>query len=80
MRLVEIGLFLLPLVAWLLWLRIAAQQGPSPVLIAAMAAALLALGALLVWFSVREGAPPGAVYHPPHMENGHLVPGVATVR
>jgi hypothetical protein len=79
-RLIEIGLFLLPLACWLVWLRIARQAGPPPATIALMGIALLALGGLLVWFGVREGAPPGSVYHPARLESGRIVPGEVAPR
>jgi hypothetical protein len=78
----EVGIFLIPFVAYALFL-IAARSGllaPAswPLLVVARLAAIslvfaLVGFALLAHFS---GAPANSVYVPAHIENGKFVPGV----
>jgi hypothetical protein len=78
----EVGIFLIPFVAYALFL-IAARHGllaptswPLPVVarLAAISLVLALIGfALLAHFS---GAPANSVYVPAHIENGKFVPGV----
>ena len=80
--LTEIGIFLIPFVAYALFL-IATRSGllvqsswPMHVI------AILSIGALLlvvvsfVLLAHFSGAPPDSTYVPAHLENGRLVPGV----
>jgi len=75
-RFAEFALFLVPLLTFVLWRRMAARATglPSWALVA-IVVALASVGALLVALALIEGAPPGAVYVPPHMEDGRVVPG-----
>jgi hypothetical protein len=78
----EVGIFLIPFVAYALFL-IAARYGllaptswPLPVVtrLAAVSLVLALIGfALLAHFS---GAPANSVYIPAHIEDGKFVPGV----
>ncbi len=78
----EVGIFLIPFVAYALFL-IAARSGllapaswPLPVVarLAAVSLVLAVVGfALLAHYS---GAPANSVYVPAHVENGKFVPGV----
>jgi len=80
--LTEIGIFLIPFVAYALFL-VATRSG---VLVSsswpAHLVAKLALGSLLlvvvsfVLLAEFSGAPPNSTYVPAHLENGKLVPGV----
>lgn len=73
--------FLLPFAVYAGWLavtrgavnNVADWQGRRIAYLALGGAALL-FCALVVFTSFR-GAPPGAVYHPATIQNGHLVPG-----
>jgi hypothetical protein len=80
--LTEVGIFLIPFVAYAVFL-IAARSGllvpaswPLPVVarLAAVSLVFAVIGfALLAHFS---GAPANSVYVPAHVENGKFVPGV----
>ena len=80
--LTEVGIFLIPFVAYALFL-IATRSGVlSPASWPAHMIAKLALGALLlvvisfVLLAHFSGASPDSTYVPAHIENGRLVPGV----
>ena len=77
MRAAELALFFAPLAAYLLW-RMTVRRGlpgPSPRALAAILAGLLALGAGLVWSSLRERHPASSRYVPAELRNGRVVPG-----
>ncbi len=80
--LTEIGIFLIPFVAYALFL-IASRNGvlepeswPARVIARLAVVSLLLTIASLVILANFSGAPPGATYVPAHIENGTLVPGV----
>lgn len=82
--LTEIGIFLIPFIAYALFL-IATRAGvfapeswSFKVVGVLTAAALVLLLASLVLLAQRSGAPPGSTYVPAHIENGKLVPGKET--
>ena len=76
-RLLEIGLFLAPLGAYVLWRRTVArgQDGPSRAVLLSMVAGLLAMGVALAWFGVHDRLAPGARYVPAEVRDGQIVPG-----
>lgn len=78
LRLVEIALLLTPLAGFVAW-RWLVPEGPSPRVLALWAGVLLALAVSLFWLSGEDTLPPGAVYVPPQIENGAVVPGHAGV-
>ena len=79
--LIGIALFFAPFAVYalLMW---AARPGPakpsdwSPRALQwlTIAALVLVIASFALW-AQQGGAPPGAVYEPAHMENGHFVPG-----
>lgn len=79
--LTEIGIFLIPFIAYALFLvatraGIFAPESWSLKVVGALTAvALVLLLASLVLLAQRSGAPPGSTYVPAHIENGKLVPG-----
>jgi Family of unknown function (DUF6111) len=74
-RLTEIGLFLLPFVAFAA-LRLAAARGaPSAPVLGWSAAALVALLVGLVWFSHLHRLPPRDAYVPARVSDGRILPG-----
>ena len=79
LRLVEVALLLTPLVGFVVW-RWLVPEGPSPRLLALWAGMLIALAVALFWLSAEDTLPPGAVYVPPRLENGAVVPGHAGPR
>ena len=78
----EIGLFLLPFVAYALFLIasrtnvLAAASWPLHIIGSLVGAALALTVGALVMLANFSGAPPGSTYTPAHVENGKLVPGV----
>jgi hypothetical protein len=78
----EVGLFLLPFVAYALFLIasrtnvLAATSWPTQIVGGLVGAALALTVGALVMLANFSGAPPGSTYTPAHMENGRLVPGV----
>ena len=75
-RLAELAVFLVPMLAFGLWRLAVARglSGPPPRQLALIFAMLIALGALLSFMAVRERLPPGA-YVPAQMIDGRIVPG-----
>jgi len=80
--LTEIGIFLIPFVAYALFL-IATRSGllvqsswPMHVIARLSIAALLLVVVSFVLLAHFSGAPPNSTYVPAHLENGKLVPGV----
>lgn len=80
--LTEVGIFLIPFVAYTLFL-IATRAGPTmqtswPVhVIAKLGLASLVMVAIsLVLLARFSGGKPNSTYIPAHVENGRLVPGV----
>jgi hypothetical protein len=79
--LTEIGLFLIPFAAYVLFLiatrtHVFDKMHWSPRVISWLTLSALALMiASFGYFAHYSGAPPGSTYIPAHMENGKLVPG-----
>ena len=80
--LTEIGIFLIPFVAYALFL-IATRSGllvrsSWPVIIVGrlLLGSLLLVVISLVLLAQFSGAPPNSTYFPAHIENGKLIPGV----
>ena len=78
----EIGIFLIPFVAYALFL-IATRSGllvqsswPMHVIARLSIGALLLVVISFVLLAHFSGAPPDSTYVPAHLENGKLVPGV----
>ena len=72
----EFVVFLIPLLAFVLW-RVAVARGmdgPAPRQLAIVVIAVLTMGAFLVLFAAREALPPGR-YVPAQVRNGQIVPG-----
>lgn len=79
--LTEAGLFLVPFVAYAIFL-IATRAGlfqkvswPLPVVGWLTAFGLLLIVASFYILATFSGSPPGSTYVPAHLENGRLVPG-----
>lgn len=76
-RVIEAALLLSPFVAYLLW-RYLVHRGipnPSRQTLLILAAAVVLLGAGLVWTGLTERAPEGSRYVPARLENGRVIPG-----
>ena len=79
--LTELALFVLPFIAYavFLWVSRAGVFAPDAWSISALAwltvAALLLLIGSFVVIAQFSGSPPGSTYVPAHMENGQFVPG-----
>lgn len=80
--LTEIGIFLIPFVAYALFL-IATRSGlltwsSWPVVIVGrlLLGSLLLVVLSLIMLAQFSGAPPNSTYVPAHIENGKLIPGV----
>ncbi len=72
--LAEALLFLVPFLAYAAWRRLNPGIEPGPrLLLAAAAGVVLALAALL-WFGLSRSLEAG-IYVPPHLQDGHMVPG-----
>jgi hypothetical protein len=55
--------------------EVAAYDIPTPWFRLAIAGAVLVFISLILSVFFTPQNPPGSVYHPPHMENGQVVPG-----
>ena len=77
MRFLEIGLLALPFVVFALWRILSPNAGPPKVLVVGLVAGVLPMGVLLLVLRYEDAAPPDAVYVPPRLENGRVVPGYA---
>lgn len=77
MRLLEVGLFLVPFVAFGAWWLLATGRGPSPATVLITALGLLFVAGLLIWFGEHATLGPGQDYVPAHIEDGRIVPGHA---
>lgn len=79
--LTEVGIFLVPFVAYALFLMatrtgvLSASSWPFRTVAVLTAIALVLLLASFLLLAHFSGAPPGSTYTPAHMENGKLVPG-----
>jgi hypothetical protein len=76
LRLIEIGLFLLPITLFVLawW---SGRVAPSPAMLAASLLGLALFGTALVWFGVEGGLSPGERYVPARLVHGQIEPGHA---
>ncbi len=79
--LTEIGIFLIPFAAYMLFL-VANRSGvldtsswPAATVVRLSAAAAVLTIVSLVLLANFSGAPPNSTYTPAHVENGRLVPG-----
>jgi hypothetical protein len=77
----ELALFLAPFVVYAIFLIATksallerASWPPKTLAGLAIAALLLMIGSF-VYLSHFSGAPPGSIYEPAHVEDGHFVPG-----
>ena len=77
----DVLFFLLPFVAYALWLiitrrtmRNAEDWQVKTIAWLAFAVAVLMIGALVIFIHL-DPSPPGGTYVPPHIENGEIVPG-----
>jgi hypothetical protein len=79
--LTEVGIFLIPFVAYAIYLVINRSEllsktsWPLPIVGWLTAGALALVILSFVLLASFSGAPPGSTYVPAHMENGKLVPG-----
>ncbi len=74
LRLIETGLFLVPLAIYAIWRVTAARGGPPPRLLIAGAGATLLLLVSLAWYVREERMDPNATYVPPRLQDGRLLP------
>lgn len=78
--LTEVGLFLVPFVAYAIYLIIIRSQilsrtsWPLPVVGWLAAAALLLVVGSFFFLAHFSGSPPGSTYIPAHVENGKFIP------
>ena len=75
MRFVEIALFALPFVIFLVWRLLLPGAGPSRQLVISFGVGVVAVAIMLLWFRNEETAPPGALYVPARQEDGRIIPG-----
>jgi uncharacterized membrane protein YfbV (UPF0208 family) len=80
MRWAEALLFAAPFAAFLIWRRISAGEGPSPALLAATLAALLAFGGVVAWLGLGRQIGRNRTYVPAALVDGHIVAGHAAPR
>ena len=80
--LTEVGIFLIPFVAYALFL-VATRSGvfasaswPAHLIAKLVLGSLLLVVISFVLLAHFSGAPPNSTYVPAHIENGRLVPGV----
>lgn len=72
--LIETTLFLIPIAVYVIWRVSAADGGPSARWLIAGAGAVAVLAASLFWFTTQNRLDISAVYVPPQMHDGQLVP------
>ncbi len=75
LRLAEIALLLAPFGAFVAWRVLMPEGAPSRPFLVGLAALLVVMAALLAWLSRENTLAPGALYIPPHVEDGVIVPG-----
>jgi tellurite resistance protein TehA-like permease len=79
--LIEAGLFLLPFVAYALYLAalrekiIDPQSWPMRHVVGLSIAALVLVALSLIYLAHFSGAPPGSTYSPARVEDGRFIPG-----
>jgi hypothetical protein len=80
--LTEIGIFLIPFVAYALFLLVtrsgvlARSSWPAHLVAKLVLGSLLLVIVSFIMLAHFRGAPPGSTYIPAHIENGKFVPGV----
>ena len=80
--LTEVGIFLIPFVAYALFLIatrsgvLAASSWPVHLVAKLVLGSLLLVVISFILLAHFSGAPPNSTYVPAHLENGRLVPGV----
>ena len=80
--LTEVGIFLIPFVAYALFLIatrsgvLAAASWPAHLVAKLVLGSLLLVVISFILLAHFSGAPPNSTYVPAHLENGRLVPGV----
>jgi len=80
--LTEVAIFLIPFVAYALFLiatrsgLLASSSWPAPLVAKLVLGSLLLVIVSFVLLAHFSGAPPNSTYVPAHVENGRLVPGV----
>ena len=80
--LTEVGIFLIPFVAYALFLIatrsgvLAASSWPAHLVAKLVLGSLLLVVISFILLAHFSGAPPNSTYVPAHLENGRLVPGV----
>ena len=80
--LTEIGIFLIPFVAYALFLIatraaiLTPASWPIQLVARLVLGSLVLVGASLILLAQFSGSPPNSTYVPAHIENGKLVPGV----
>jgi hypothetical protein len=74
LRLVEIGLFVLPITLFVLawW---SGRLAPSPAMLAGSLLGLTLLGTALIWFGLERRIDPGERYVPARLVHGQIEPG-----
>jgi len=77
LRLLEVALFAVPVILYAIWRFSAAEGGPPPRVIVLVGIAVLALATFLFWFAGEGEMAPSAIYVPPQMRDGQLIPGHA---
>ncbi len=73
LRYAEIGFFLLPFALYATW-RVLGTRA-TPALLWAAAAAVVVLGATVIWYGMENSQPAGTSYVPAQMRGGQIVPG-----
>ena len=76
--LIEFSLFLVPIAIYAIWRFTAAQGGPSPGALIAGAITVIILGIALLLYIREERLDPAAIYIPPKLQDGRLIPGHVT--
>lgn len=75
--LIEFTLLLVPFAVYVIWRYTAAQGGPSLLSLSIGTVAVAILTVALFWYIRTERIDPGAVYVPPRIQDGRLIPGHA---
>lgn len=75
----EILAFLLPFALYFVW-RLLVTRGSrlledTPWFVLTVAGLVMVCASFVLFVLLEPGAPPGAAYVPPHLEDGRLVPG-----
>jgi hypothetical protein len=78
LRVLEIGLFLLPFAGYALWLWLGREYTRQ--MLWGTVGLMLATVMMAAWLELTQAVPPEMVYVPPHMEGDRVVPGRAVRR